>query len=158
MQSALQGQLFRPSRAPRSGPRSARLETYLALVEGWVDVVADRATAGHLPHARRARRGRAPSPGHRRSGRDGVQPAWSGSSCARAGCATPPTSGPPWSPSGGVAARDGAWAHPDVAPTAADLDDPLGYVERARGARGGDDLDAALDALLREGESGSGTA
>ena len=59
---------------------------------------------------------------------------------------------------GGVAARDGAWAHPDVAPTAADLDDPLGYVERVRGARGGDDLDAALDAILREGESGSGTA
>jgi hypothetical protein len=40
-----------------------------------------------------------------------------------------------------------------MAPTAADLDDPLGYVDRfiSRGAR--DDMDAALDALLSEGDS-----
>ena len=145
---------------PSAAQRAAlgRLETYLALVEGWVDVVAERATAGHLPHGCRSGRGRTPSPRHRRPGRAAVQPAWSGSSCARAGCATPPTCGPPSSPTAGSPRRDGAWAHPDVAPTAADLDDPLGYVERVRGARGGDDLDAALDAILREGESGSGTA
>jgi len=40
-----------------------------------------------------------------------------------------------------------------VAPTAADLDDPLGYVERV-GSAGGSDMDAALDQLLREGEPG----
>jgi hypothetical protein len=53
----------------------------------------------------------------------------------------------------GAAARDAAWGHPDVAPTAADLDDPLGYVERV-GSAGGSDMDAALDQLLREGEPG----
>ena len=47
---------------------------------------------------------------------------------------------------GGVAARDGAWAHPDVAPTAADLDDPLGYVERVAAPAAATTLDAALDA------------
>ena len=52
-----------------------------------------------------------------------------------------------------AAARDAAWGHPDVAPTAADLDDPLGYVERV-GSAGGSDMDAALDQLLREGEPG----
>ncbi|HNQ06249.1 MAG TPA: zinc-dependent metalloprotease, partial [Tetrasphaera sp.] len=50
---------------------------------------------------------------------------------------------------GGVAMRDGAWAHPDLAPSGADLDDVLGYVERRQTASGGDDVDAALEALLR---------
>ena len=55
--------------------------------------------------------------------------------------------GGPGVQAGGVDGRDGAWAHPDVAPTAADLDDPLGYVERIRdaGSAGGDDVDAALE-------------
>jgi len=53
----------------------------------------------------------------------------------------------------GAAARDAAWGHPDVAPTAADLDDPLGYVERA-GQPSGDDVDAALNQILRDGNAG----
>jgi len=53
----------------------------------------------------------------------------------------------------GAAARDAAWGHPDIAPTAADLDDPLGYVERV-GAPSGDDVDAALNQILREGDAG----
>ena len=47
--------------------------------------------------------------------------------------------------------RDAAWAHPDVAPSAADLDDPLGYVQRTIGSERtelSDDLDAALEAIL----------
>jgi len=42
-----------------------------------------------------------------------------------------------------------------VAPTAADLDDPLGFVDRftSKGTR--DEMDAALDALLSEGDSDS---
>jgi hypothetical protein len=54
---------------------------------------------------------------------------------------------------GGVAARDGAWAHPDVAPTSADLDDPLGFVDRFTSVGPKDEMDAALDALLSEGDS-----
>jgi hypothetical protein len=38
-----------------------------------------------------------------------------------------------------------------VAPTGADLDDPLGFVERF-GTSDSADLDAALDELLREGD------
>jgi len=53
---------------------------------------------------------------------------------------------------GGAAARDGAWAHPDVAPTAADLDDPLGFVDRFTSRDTRDEMDAALDALLSEGD------
>ncbi len=51
LQSALQDQLFRPDPSPAQRAALARLETYLALVEGWVDVVADRATRAHLPQS-----------------------------------------------------------------------------------------------------------
>jgi hypothetical protein len=44
------------------------------------------------------------------------------------------------------------WNHPDLVPTAADLDDPLGYVsgDRQDPSEGGDDLDAELEKLLRD--------
>ncbi len=41
----------------------------------------------------------------------------------------------------GTEARDGVWMHPDLLPTAADLDDPLGFREDA----------AAPDELQRRG-------
>ena len=41
----------RPQPSPAQQAALARLETLLALVEGWVDVVADRATREHLPQA-----------------------------------------------------------------------------------------------------------
>jgi uncharacterized protein (DUF2342 family) len=31
----------------------------------------------------------------------------------------------------GVSGRDAIWAHPDLLPTAEDLDDPLGFAERS---------------------------
>ena len=34
----------------------------------------------------------------------------------------------------GTEARDGVWMHPDLLPTAADLDDPLGFREDAVGS------------------------
>jgi hypothetical protein len=41
-----------------------------------------------------------------------------------------------------------------VAPTAADLDDPLGYVDRFMSGATRDEMDTALDALLSESASG----
>ena len=55
----------------------------------------------------------------------------------------------------GAQVRDAMWGHPDVAPTAEDLDDPLGYVDRV-GSAAESDVDAALDAILREGGDGEG--
>ena len=50
----------------------------------------------------------------------------------------------------GGAARDAAWGHPDVAPTAADLDDPLGFREgsTAPPELSDEDFDAELKKLL----------
>lgn len=47
------------------------------------------------------------------------------------------------------------WAHPDVAPSAADLDDVLGFVERAAAgaSSGSEDLDAALESILSEADA-----
>lgn len=128
-----------------------RLETTLALVEGWVDLVTDQATAAHLPQAgalgEAMRRRRAGGPAQKafaglvgltlrpRRLRD-ARNLWAALEAA-----------------GGVALRDGSWDYPDLAPTAADLDDPLGYVER-RLHPPTDDMDAELDRLL-SGESGA---
>ncbi|MEO8555249.1 MAG: zinc-dependent metalloprotease [Actinomycetota bacterium] len=152
MQLALSGNLFAP--APSAAQRAAltRLETYLALVEGWVDVVSDRAALKHLPHTaalgEAVRRRRASGgPAERvfsqlvglelrpRRLRDAAN-LWAALESR-----------------GGAAARDGAWAHPDVAPASADLDDPLGFVDRFTSVGPKDEMDAALDALLSEGDS-----
>jgi hypothetical protein len=57
----------------------------------------------------------------------------------------------------GMEGRDAVWSHPDLVPTSADLDDPLGFV--AGDARseneGKTDFDAALEELLKsEGTEG----
>jgi putative hydrolase len=152
IQLALSSSLFAPEPSPAQRSALAQLETYLALVEGWVDVVADRATSQHLPHTgalgEAVRRRRASGgPAERvfsqlvglelrpRRLRDAAN-LWAALESK-----------------GGAAARDAAWAHPDVAPTAADLDDPLGYVDRFISGDTGDEMDAALDALLSEGDS-----
>lgn len=152
LQQALQGQLFRPEPSQAQRAALTRLETYLALVEGWVDVVADRATRDHLPQAgalgeavrrRRATGGPAEKTFSALVGlelrprrlRDAAN-LWAAVEDRH-----------------GAEARDGAWGHPDVAPTASDLDDPLGYVERLGGSADGSSaaLDAALEEIFREG-------
>ena len=149
LQSALQDQLFRPE--PSGSQRAAlgRLETYLALVEGWVDVVADRATRGHLPQA--AALGEAVR--RRRATGGPAEKAFSGLVGLELRPRRLRDAANLWAAledRHGQQGRDDAWGHPDVAPTAADLDDPLGYVDRV-GTSGDADLDAALDQLLRDG-------
>ena len=151
MQQALSNSLFAPDPSPAQRSALVQLETYLALVEGWVAVVADRATSKHLPHpaalgeaVRRQRASGGPAEQvfsqlvglelRPRRLRDAAN-LWAALEAK-----------------GGTAARDGAWAHPDVAPTAADLDDPLGYVDRFMSRNTRDEMDAALDAMLSEGD------
>lgn len=153
MQEALSGSLFATEHSPAQRSALARLETYLALVEGWVDVVSERACSAHLPQAsalsEAVRRRRATGgPAEKvfaslvglelrpRRLRDAAN-LWAALESAH-----------------GPAARDNAWAHPDVAPTAADLDDVLGYVQRAGGGSDEQDraMDAELDKLLSDGD------
>lgn len=150
LQEALSGSLFSPEPSPAQQAALSRLETYLALVEGWVDTLADRATTEHLPHAaalaeavrrRRAEGGPAEKVFSSLVGlrlrprrlRDAAN-LWAALEQAR-----------------GPQARDDTWVHPDLTPTAADLDDPLGYVERtgAVAQQADTEMDQALERLLR---------
>lgn len=157
MQQALSGGLFEPKRTPAQEAALQRLETTLALVEGWVDEVVNQATAERMPTAGKLqeavrRRRAAGGPAEEtfvalvglelrpRRLRD-ASTLW-GSLRARQG----------------VEARDLVWLHPDLLPTAADLDDPLGFREGQEmpGELSDADFDAALRDLLDNPEGPSG--
>ncbi|MDQ2758789.1 MAG: zinc-dependent metalloprotease [Actinomycetota bacterium] len=151
LQEALQHKLFSPTPTPEQQATLTRLETSLALVEGWVDLVTDQATQAHLPQSvalgEAVRRRRAGGP---------AQKAFS----ALVGLELRPRrlrdARNLWAAlesSGGIGLRDGAWSHPDISPRTEDLDDPMGYVEKRRGGGAGDDVDSALEELLREAEA-----
>jgi putative hydrolase len=157
LQSALQDQLFRPEPSPAQRAALGRLETYLALVEGWVDVVTDRATRDHLPQA--AALGEAVR--RRRATGGPAEKAFAGLVGLELRPRRLRDAANLWSAlesAQGAAGRDAPWGHPDIAPTSADLDDPLGYVERV-GSPGTDGvdkaIDEAIDEILRQGEDGA---
>ena len=128
LQEALEGGLFEPEKTPAQQAALTRLETTLALVEGWVDDVVGQATEGRMPAAAKLqeavrRRRAAGGPAEQtfaalvglelrpRRLRD-ASALW-GSLRSRQG----------------AEGRDAVWAHPDLLPTAEDLDDPLGFRE-----------------------------
>lgn len=157
LQEKLRDRLFSPTPTPQQQAALARLETSLALVEGWVDLVTDQAVAGHLPQAaalgEAVRRRRAGGPAQKAfAGLVGLELRPRRLRDARNLWAA-------LEDAGGLGLRDGAWSHPDIAPTAADLDDPLGYVEKRQGrgaAQQRDEMDEALEQLLRESEGDQG--
>jgi len=142
------GRMFAPTPTPAQRQALTRLETSLALVEGWVDLVTEQATAAHLPHVEAlgeaVRRRRAGGPAEKTfSGLVGLQLRPRRLKDAKNLWAA-------LQDAGGVAFRDAPWEHPDIAPTADDLDDPLGFVEKRRGGTARDEMDTAIDALLAE--------
>jgi putative hydrolase len=130
----------------------ARLETMLALVEGWVDVVTATATT-RLPKSgaiaesvrrRRAAGGPAESAFATLVGLE-LRPRRLREAAAMWQAVQDAV---------GAEARDALWAHPDIIPTDADIDDPAALVARLQGgAPEPDDVDQALEDLLND-ESG----
>jgi putative hydrolase len=129
VQDALGGGLFSVEKTPEQAAL-ARLETALALVEGWVDDVAGAAAAEHLPNAaalgetmrrRRATGGPAEQTFATLVGLE-LRPrrlreaatVWRWLRERR-----------------GVEGRDAVWGHPDLLPTTEDLADPVEYVRGA---------------------------
>ncbi|WP_314171974.1 zinc-dependent metalloprotease [Streptomyces winkii] len=150
LQQALQQGMFQPEDTPEQRAAKARLETALALVEGWVDAVVHAAAEPHLPSAsalRETLRRRRASGGpaeqtfatligmelRPRRLRDASR-LWASLTDAR-----------------GADGRDGLWAHPDMLPTADDLDDPDGFVHR-------ENVDfSELESLLGDAAEGEST-
>jgi putative hydrolase len=126
-----------------------RLETALALVEGWVDEVSAQATLAHLPHAialremlRRRRAAGGPA--------EQTFSALVGLELRPRRCRDAASLFAHAYTAGGIEGRDGVWSHPDLLPTPADLDDPAGYLTRREADRMlSDALDDALEDLLR---------
>ncbi|MBA2561080.1 MAG: zinc-dependent metalloprotease [Propionibacteriales bacterium] len=160
IQEALSGGLFDLEHSPAQQSALTRLETTLALIEGWVDEVVSQATEKAMPQAqalREAVRRRRASGGpaeatfaalvglelRPRRLRDAAA-LWG---ALRAG--------------EGAAGRDAVWAHPDLLPQASDLDDPLAFAERTREADEIDvdsaEFDAQLTALLDKRTPGEET-
>lgn len=147
-----QAQLFGQTTTPQQQAALTRLEATLALVEGWVDLVTDQAVAPHLPQAEAlgeaVRRRRAGGPAQK------VFTSMVGLELRPRRLKDARNLWAALEQAGGVELRDGSWQQPDVAPTAADLDDPLGYTERRTTPPVPDALDAELDALLSGGAEG----
>jgi putative hydrolase len=130
-----------------------RLETMLALVEGWVDVVTAEATT-RLPRSdaiaemvrrRRASGGPAESAFATLVGLE-LRPRRLREAAAMWQAVTDAV---------GNEARDALWAHPDILPRDEDLDDPQALVARLSTSAAGaepvlDEVDQALQDLLRD--------
>ena len=147
IQDALAGGLFDPERTPEQQRALDRLETLLALVEGWVDEVVSQATKDRMPAA-------APLSEAMRRRRATGGPAEQ-TFAALVGLDLRPRklreATSLWAAlrdRQGADARDLPWSHPDLMPSAADLDDPLGFAQGEHRSQSDADFDAALGELL----------
>ena len=132
IQEALEGGLFEPEKTPAQQAALTRLETTLALVEGWVDEVVGQATETRMPQRRQAAGGGPPPPGRRRARGADVRRAGRPRAAAAPAARRLGAVGLAALPQGPGGPRR-VWSHPDLLPTAADLDDPLGF-QRGHGA------------------------
>jgi putative hydrolase len=145
IEEAMQGGLFEPETTPEQKAALARLETLLALIEGWVDAVVAEAVGDRLPGAaamRETLRRR------RASGGPAEQ-----TFATVVGLELRPRrlrdAAELWRLLGeqrGTAGRDALWAHPDLIPSADDLDDPAAFVASDEAA----DPIAELEKLANE--------
>lgn len=151
LQQLLSSGALIPPRTPAQEAAHARLETMIALVEGWVDVVTEEATK-RLPGAN----GIAEMVRRRRAAGGPAERAFA----ALAGLELRPRklreAAAMWrivGERGNQSLRDGLWAHPDLLPTGEEIDGPdllltrLGLLRSEAGEE--DSFDAELQKLLR---------
>ena len=150
LREALAGEgLFRPEDTPAQKAALVRLETVLALVEGWVATVVSAAASGRLTHAdalaeairrRRATGGPAERTFATLVGLE-LRPRrlreaaaiWQGLTSAR-----------------GIDGRDALWSHPDLLPASDDLENPDAFVQ------GQPELDISDLSDLEDGDDSPG--
>src|SRR5215210_329861 len=136
--------LLEPEETPAQQMALRRLETLLALVEGWVDTVVAAAAKDRLPgHAALAETMRR----RRASGGPAEQ-----TFATLVGLELRPRrlrdAATVWAAmeqKHGAADRDRLWSHPDLLPTSEDLDEPMDFVARQQG------MDEALAELTGDG-------
>jgi putative hydrolase len=137
-----------PPKSPEQLEALARLETMLALIEGWVDVVTAQASF-RLPRMdaiaetvkrRRASGGPAESAFATLVGLE-LRPRRLREAAQMWQAVTDAV---------GVDKRDALWSQPDLIPTSDDIDNPAGLIARITGEVVLDDMDQAIEDLLND--------
>ena len=138
--------MFEPKATPEQTVALERLETLLALVEGWVQTVVAAALGERMPgtvalaemlRRRRATGGPAEQTFATLVGLE-LRPRKMREAAVLWERLTSAV---------GIDARDAVWNHPDLMPSADDLDEPAGFIDRVIG---GDVSSADVDALIAE--------
>lgn len=146
MEQILSQGLFEPKVSPGQTAALERLETLLALIEGWVQTVVSDALGDRLPGAsalaetlrrRRASGGPAEQTFGTLVGLE-LRPRKMREAATLWSRLTDAV---------GADARDGVWGHPDLLPTSEDLDEPAAFIDRMVGGdtSGIDDAIAQLE-------------
>ena len=129
LEEILSNGAFEPQTTPEQKAALERLETLIALIEGWVETVVAAAVGDRLPGAaalsetlrrRRATGGPAEQTFATLVGLE-VRPRKLREAATLWRSLTDQA---------GSDRRDDVWAHPDLLPDASDLDNPIGFVER----------------------------
>jgi len=157
IQSALSSGMFEPEESPAQTAALTRLETLLALAEGWVDEITAAAAEPHLPSAvalretvrrRRAAGGPAEATFASLVGLE-LRPRRLREAAALWRQLTEQR---------GIDGRDAIWEHPDLMPDASDLADPSGYLQRTEIDVAVSDLESTPPAAEPESGSPAGEA
>jgi putative hydrolase len=160
MEQLLNQGIFEPKATPEQTAALERLETLLALIEGWVQTVVTDALGERIPGtsalAETLRRRRA-------TGGPAEQ-----TFATLVGLELRPRklreAAVLWerlTQAVGADARDAVWQHPDLLPSAEDLDEPAGFIDRIIGGdtSGMDDaIDKAIADLQKESDEGDDDA
>lgn len=155
MEQLLNQGIFEPKATPEQTAALERLETLLALIEGWVQTVVTAALGDRIPgtsalsetlRRRRATGGPAEQTFATLVGLE-LRPRKMREAAALWERLTEAV---------GADARDGVWQHPDLLPSAEDLDEPAGFIDRMIG---GDTsgIDQALADLEKSAENDTDT-
>ncbi|WP_059021685.1 zinc-dependent metalloprotease [Mycobacterium sp. M26] len=144
MEQLLSQGMFEPKATPEQTAALERLETMLALIEGWVQTVVSDALGDRIPgtvalsemlRRRRATGGPAEQTFATLVGLE-LRPRKMREAAEL------------WerlTQAAGIDARDGVWNHPDLLPSSEDLDEPAGFIDRVIGGdTSGLDIDAAI--------------
>ncbi|BBY48872.1 hydrolase [Mycolicibacterium arabiense] len=152
MEQLLSQGMFEPKATPEQTAALERLETLLALIEGWVQTVVTAALGDRIPgtsalsetlRRRRATGGPAEQTFATLVGLE-LRPRKLREAAALWEKLTDAI---------GADARDGVWQHPDLLPSAGDLDEPAGFIDRMIGGDT-DGMDQAIADLERDANGG----
>ncbi|UIZ92642.1 zinc-dependent metalloprotease [Corynebacterium sp. CNCTC7651] len=145
----LQGEDLSPRVGSRNAAATSRLETLLALVEGWVDVVVGEALDGRIPSAPQL----AEAWARRRATGGSAEQAFANVVGIELGAPKVREAAELWRRAEnavGVKRRDEVWDHPDFLPTAEHLDNPAAFIDTLLDDSEDTDLDAEFAKLEQE--------